>query len=168
MTLPLPDLLPDPTVSDEKRLGYYPIGLVQSLGSQCSMGKGRSPFLKAIFLFLLLAGCASEHANISDGPPSGGEESTVIADEQGTQPDSPTTNRTNDVMTPMTMAERARLAFPAPAPGGYDDGGTQNSYTPTTSSNTQQYQEDRQVNEDQRVQQQQQRQQTFDNRPNYH
>jgi hypothetical protein len=77
--------------------------------------------MKAIFLFLLLAGCASEDANISDGPPavpsiveglpSGGEDATVIADNEVTQP-SPALENDSNVGT---QSRNAYTASPAPA-----------------------------------------------------
>ena len=134
-----------------------------------------APFTKAIFLCLLLAGCSSDSENTSDDNQP--NRSAVIADDSNYAPayQAPTSS---DINTPMTMSERARLAFPPAPPGGYtSDGGSYDSsgsssyspsytpsYTPSSTDYTPQYQHDRAVNESNRVLYDNQRQQTFYNR----
>jgi hypothetical protein len=114
------------------------------------MGKGRSPFMKAIFLFLLLAGCASEDANISHGPPavpaideglsSGSEDATVIADDEVTQP---APAQGDEEATVIAADEVTR---PAPAQGDDSNVGTLRNahYTAPANYDTQQQYQQRQ------------------------
>jgi hypothetical protein len=131
------------------------------------MGKGRSPFMKAIFLFLLLAGCASEDANISHGPPavpaideglsSGSEDAAVIADDEVTQP-APAQGDDSNVGT-LSNA-------PYTAPANYD---TQHQYQQQQDDDTRSFYHNQDVQRqyhNQEVQRfyQQSRQNTFDTR----
>jgi hypothetical protein len=125
---------------------------------------------KAIFLFLLLAGCASEDANISREPPAvpatdeglsiGGEDATVIADDEVTQPASAQGDDSN-------VGTQSRNAYTASANDqNYD---TQRQYQQQQDDDTRRFYHNQDVqrqyhNQDVQRYNQQSRQNTFDTR----